>query len=288
MGRARRSARGCRYQPGSGSRCSDTIYDVHSDHLDTPKLLTDHTGEMVWRAAHEAFGSAAVDEDPDGDSTDITFNIRFPGQYYDTESGLHYNRFRYYDPATGGYISADPIGQATSINLYTYVDQNPLSYMDPSGLAKGGKQNVLPTVYEGITSQGDIDAVFSRLSQGVTDQKELNVLKAQKVTAQKALGIRNKAKRLKGKGKGLAGVAIVIGTLILDPSAASADQLKDAVVSSLVPLPASLAYAAADAAADWLMNSPMPPSSCGGPGTGGDELSGTFTGYHGWLNRAGK
>ena len=122
MGRARRSARGCRYQPGSGSRCSDTIYDVHSDHLDTPKLLTDHTGEMVWRAAHEAFGSAEVDEDPDGDTTEITFNVRFPGQYHDAESGLHYNLHRYYDPTLGRYTSVDPIGQAAGPNVYAYVE----------------------------------------------------------------------------------------------------------------------------------------------------------------------
>jgi RHS repeat-associated protein len=65
----------------------------------------------VWRAAPAAYGAMQPDEDPDGDSNLVTFNLRFPGQYYDAETGLHYNRYRYYDPTIGRYISADPIGQ---------------------------------------------------------------------------------------------------------------------------------------------------------------------------------
>jgi RHS repeat-associated protein len=64
-------------------------------------LLTDDTGTVVWREAHAAFGKAAVDPDPDGDLAEVTFNVRFPGQFFDAESGLHYNRFRTYDPANG-------------------------------------------------------------------------------------------------------------------------------------------------------------------------------------------
>jgi RHS repeat-associated protein len=60
-------------------------------------------------------------------------DIRFPGQYYDAETGLHYNYHRYYDPSIGRYISADPIGQAGGVNLYSYVGNNPLNWIDPTG-----------------------------------------------------------------------------------------------------------------------------------------------------------
>jgi len=66
-------------------------------------------------------------------------NIRFPGQYYDSETGLHYNYFRYYDPSTGRYITSDPIGIEGGTNSYQYSEANPLQFTDPFGLAsKGG------------------------------------------------------------------------------------------------------------------------------------------------------
>lgn len=61
-------------------------------------------------------------------------NIRFPGQYYDAETGLHYNRFRYYDPEVGRYVSADPIGQLGGVNVFSYARNSPLSLIDPFGL----------------------------------------------------------------------------------------------------------------------------------------------------------
>lgn len=64
----------------------------------------------------------------------VTFNIRFPGQYFDAETGLHSNRFRYYDPSIGRYISADPIGQAGGINVYNYALNSPVNLFDPFGL----------------------------------------------------------------------------------------------------------------------------------------------------------
>ena len=92
------------------------LYTIHTDHLDTPRAITDSSGTVVWRWESDAFGVGAVDEDPDGDSNGFTFNLRFPGQYFDRESGLHYNWNRYYDPGLGRYITSDPIGLAGGIN----------------------------------------------------------------------------------------------------------------------------------------------------------------------------
>ena len=109
---------------------SPTSYAVHSDHLDTPKLLTDSSGAVAWRSSYAGFGEAQLGTP----QLAQPFNIRFPGQYYDAETGLHYNRYRYYDPSIGRYISADPIGQAGGVNLYTYVLNDPVNWMDPFGL----------------------------------------------------------------------------------------------------------------------------------------------------------
>jgi RHS repeat-associated protein len=120
---------------------SEDVYDVHSDHLDTPRMLTDNAGVPSWRASYQAFGKAYLSSDPDGSivttTPPIAFNLRFPGQYYDAESGLHYNRFRHYSPDVGRYVSADPIGQIGGVNLYRYGLGNPLSFIDPLGLKFG-------------------------------------------------------------------------------------------------------------------------------------------------------
>jgi RHS repeat-associated protein len=96
--------------------------------------MTDEAGSVVWRATYDPFGDATVDEDPDGDGTMVTLNVRFPGQYYDNETGLHYNYFRYYDPSTGRYLTADPIGQNGGLNSYSYTENNPVNYTDRYGL----------------------------------------------------------------------------------------------------------------------------------------------------------
>ena len=85
-------------------------------------------GQTVWKAAYLPFGNAEVLVDT------VENNFRLPGQYYDAETGLHYNMFRYYDPATGRYITADPIGLSGGLNLYSYVNGNPVNAVDPLGL----------------------------------------------------------------------------------------------------------------------------------------------------------
>ena len=85
----------------------------------------------MWSATYDAFGRATVDP-----ASTISNNLRFPGQYADQETGLHYNWNRYYDPVNGGrYITSDPIGLRGGINLYTYVGGSPISFVDYLGLA---------------------------------------------------------------------------------------------------------------------------------------------------------
>ena len=100
--------------------------------------LTDTTGTVVWAldstpfdAIHGAFGLPNEDVDLNGIS--ITYNARFPGQYFDAETGLNYNYFRDYDPSIGRYIQSDPIGLAGGLNTYGYVGGNPVNATDPTG-----------------------------------------------------------------------------------------------------------------------------------------------------------
>ncbi|NUW71977.1 RHS domain-containing protein [Vibrio mediterranei] len=105
-----------------------TIYHVHNDHLGTPQALTDESGATVWKASYSPFGKATVTTEQ------IKFNLRFPGQYYDAETGLHYNWHRYYDPSLGRYLQSDPLGLHAGVDTYGYVNGNPLSLSDPTGL----------------------------------------------------------------------------------------------------------------------------------------------------------
>lgn len=105
-------------------------YYYHNDHLGTPQKITNSTGIVVWSAEYAAFGAAAVDQ-----SSTVVNNLRFPGQYFDEETGLHYNWHRYHDPETGRYTQVDPIGLWGGINVYEYADSNPIRRIDVYGLA---------------------------------------------------------------------------------------------------------------------------------------------------------
>ena len=104
------------------------------DHLGTPRQARREGGTVVWRWESDGYGTIPADEDPDGDGQKTSVYLRFPGQYYDEESGLHYNWHRYYVPRLGRYLSSDPIGVAGGINTFGYVGGNPVSYTDPDGL----------------------------------------------------------------------------------------------------------------------------------------------------------
>lgn len=108
---------------------NDAIYFIHNDHLGTPQLMTTASQSVAWRKDYQPFGLSS-------DRGENAFEIgsRFPGQYFDSETGLHYNYFRDYDPTLGRYIESDPIGLRGGINTYAYVGGNPVNAYDPNGL----------------------------------------------------------------------------------------------------------------------------------------------------------
>ena len=110
------------------------IHYLHTDHLGTPMLGTSKLGTITWKAVAEAFGAAGTLP-----QSQIDMNLRFPGQYFDKESGGSQNFNRDYVVSLGRYIQADPIGLTGGINAYVYVDSSPVKYADPSGLHNGDK-----------------------------------------------------------------------------------------------------------------------------------------------------
>ncbi|WP_230426189.1 RHS repeat domain-containing protein [Ralstonia syzygii] len=113
-----------------------TPYYIYVDQIDTPRVITDTNNLMVWRWDQtDPFGATLPDENPTSLGT-FTYNLRFPGQVYDVETGKHYNVNRDYDPASGRYVQADPIGlHGGSPSTYNYAKANPLKLIDPNGLA---------------------------------------------------------------------------------------------------------------------------------------------------------
>jgi RHS repeat-associated protein len=126
------------------------LYFLNDDMLGTPQLATDSSQAIAWQASYQPFGTASV-------SGTITQNLRFPGQYFDVESGWNHNGFRdylpalgryvepdplamqgsarYYDPQIGKSVSEDPIRFKGGTDFYTYVGNAPLKYIDPFGLS---------------------------------------------------------------------------------------------------------------------------------------------------------
>jgi len=104
------------------------VYYVQADRLGTPQIVSNSAKVNVWKATYTPYGQANIT------LANIENNIRFPGQYYDNESGLHYNWHRYYDPSTGRYLTPDPIGLDGGMNLFVYAGGNPVMGTDPSGL----------------------------------------------------------------------------------------------------------------------------------------------------------
>jgi len=112
------------------NQMEEVCYYVN-DHLGTPQRVMDEDGRVVWSAVYLPFGHAEVSTET------VTNHFRFPGQYFDQETGFHYNYHRYYDLRTGRYLRPDPIGLAGGINLYLYAAGTPINEIDPLGLLFG-------------------------------------------------------------------------------------------------------------------------------------------------------
>ena len=82
--------------------------------------VTNQANQIVWEWKTDTFGAGAANENPGGLGV-FSFNLRFPGQYYDAETGLHYNYFRDYDPSVGRYVESDPIGLDGGVNTFAYA-----------------------------------------------------------------------------------------------------------------------------------------------------------------------
>jgi RHS repeat-associated protein len=112
-----------------------TVFHIWADHLGTPRHITDSANQSRWEWPHnDPFGNNAPNENPAGAGS-FTYNLRFPGQYYDAETAKHYNYFRDYDPSLGRYIESDPVGLKAGTNTYGYVEATPLVAFDFLGLA---------------------------------------------------------------------------------------------------------------------------------------------------------
>jgi RHS repeat-associated protein len=150
------------YEPGS----PDAM--IHNDHLGTPQKLTDSTGAVVWSADYKPFGEATVTV------STITNNLRFPGQYFDAETGLNYNYFRDYNSAIGRYLEPDPLllpfvrntetyflvsyfaTTPDRFHAYVYVGNNSINWIDSKGLQQSSGSG--PSSYPGsATASGQLN-----------------------------------------------------------------------------------------------------------------------------------
>ncbi|MDQ0072466.1 RHS repeat-associated protein [Variovorax boronicumulans] len=127
-------------EPVAQPFAKDEICYCQCDHLGTPQELTDDEARIAWSAQYRAWGEAREVIGQAAESAGIRNPIRFQGQYLDEETGLHYNRHRYYDPHSGRFVSRDPIALYGGNNLHAYAP-NPTGWTDPVGLKSGYQEN---------------------------------------------------------------------------------------------------------------------------------------------------
>jgi RHS repeat-associated protein len=137
------------------------LFYIAPDHLGAPHQIADAHGDAVWLWDHDPFGNGV----PLGT---FSYDLRFPGQFYDQDAKLHYNYYRDYDPNNGRYIESDPIGLGGGINTYAYVGGNPVGYIDPTGedwypYAEGQGTPTSTGMY--IFNQGGITYVYWNIGE---------------------------------------------------------------------------------------------------------------------------
>ncbi|WP_076418015.1 RHS repeat-associated core domain-containing protein [Colwellia sp. UCD-KL20] len=152
----------------SGANNSE-VYYYHLDQLGTPICLTDSNAKQVWRNDSDVFGCQQTEEidgnEKQGFINTIDNPLRFQGQYFDEESHLHYNRFRYYCPKQQRFINQDPIGLVGGINHYQYAP-NPVNYVDPLGLlCKEGQAKVAKAISDNGNIPAELEAKLIAITQ---------------------------------------------------------------------------------------------------------------------------
>lgn len=145
----------------SGSVTTSTVNYVTADQLGTPRAITDSTGIVIWQWAYA--GNPFGEQQPTS-ATEYVLNLRYPGQYYDAESGLVNNGYRSQEAAIGRFLQSDPSGLRGGISLYVYGLNNPLRYVDPTGLAAGDKYTTI--------DRAGVAAVTDVLVVSVTQNRE--------------------------------------------------------------------------------------------------------------------
>jgi RHS repeat-associated protein len=143
------------------------IFHFHNDLNGLPQELSTE-GEFVWKATYKVWGNVATEEwtgeYEHAQQLGETQNLRFQGQYYDQETGLHYNTFRFFDPDVGRFTTTDPIGLAGGSNLYKYAP-NPIGWIDPLGLTCGAPVHHIASNKSNIWSNGFRD-LFRKYGMG--------------------------------------------------------------------------------------------------------------------------
>ena len=137
-----------------------TPYAIYTDHLNTPRLIQNAANQAAWSWDNlEPFGTNADNENPGGLGT-FVFNLRYPGQYFDTESTTHYNYYRDYNPGVGRYVESDPIGLRGGLNTYAYAGGSPLWRIDLWGLwSPGGHDAFYFNTFVGVLSSAEIETI---------------------------------------------------------------------------------------------------------------------------------
>lgn len=160
------------FTPGATASAAPVLYDIHTDHLNTPRAVMDTAGNLRWRWIADPFGTAVPETNPAGLGAFVQ-NLRFPGQVADGETGLFYNTARFYDPMIGRYVESDPIGLGGGINTYAYVNGNPLSATDSRGLQSTPVPGLpFPIPLPGSDLQKQLSDPLERIIRSLTEDDD--------------------------------------------------------------------------------------------------------------------
>ncbi|NHC03900.1 RHS repeat protein, partial [Acinetobacter sp. 187] len=190
----------------------------HCDQVGTPQSLSNELGECVWSIRQSTWGRAEEISQSNPDNPFEHTEIRFQGQYYDEETGLHYNRYRYYEPYSARYISKDPIGLQGGLNNSTYVS-DPNQWVDPLGLSD---KKVYP------------DPAKLRAENIALQQEEFDRLKSQNTYTKVNNGLSKIATTSKNKIISNTSTAIVVGNQIINAGKSAYNRMKGSLTLSVL------------------------------------------------------